>query len=451
MHGVASPEFGLLNTNEVKRRHILLKALLVGVVAGAVGSLFRLALIHIEIYRLQFLAQLPNRWPLIASIVLSAAFGALAVWLVARFCPEAAGSGIPDLKSVLLGERNMRWKTLLPVKFLAGVAAIGGGMALGREGPTIQMGGACGLGVGEILRVKRGEGERKALISAGAGAGLAAAFNAPLAGVIFVVEELQGNFTPVIFVAAFLASVSSDVISRLIVGGDPVLSLHVIGAPGTSVLPFAFLLGIVAGFGGIVFNRGLLASLDLRSRFPKVPSWGVGLIVGAIIGLVGAYFPRVIGSGNLLVEEAVTGTLAASPLLILLVARFGLTLVSYGSGAAGGIFAPLLVLGSIGGLWLGHLGHTVVPNWIPHPEVFAVLGMGALFTAIVRAPLTGIVLMVELTGEYGFMLPLLISCLTAYGVAEALKSEPIYEALRIRSLKRAQVTAGSVAAAQGNQ
>lgn len=434
MNASPNPSFGL-NTQEVRRRHILGKALCVGVTAGLVASAFRAALIAVEKLRLHVMDTWNVGGRISFSIVFGVATGALGVWLVRRFCPEVAGSGIPHLKSVLLGERPLRWPRVLAVKFIAGVAAIGGGMALGREGPTIQMGGATGLGVAELLRVKAGEGERKALISAGAGAGLSAAFNAPLAGVIFVLEELQGSFTPVVFVAAFLASVSADVVARLLMGEMPVLPLHAVSAPGTSALPLAAVVGLVAGLGGVLFNHCLLRSLDLQDRLRKWPSWAVGGLAGLLVGTMGGFFPHIVGSGNPLVEAAVTGNLVSRWLLVLLLARFFLTLISYGSGAAGGIFAPLLVLGSIGGLWIGQMVQVVAPSWIPHPEVFAVLGMGALLTATVRAPLTGIVLMVELTGEYGFMLPLLVSCLIAYGVAEGLNSAPIYEALRLRSLR----------------
>lgn len=436
MNASSSPTFGL-NTNEVRRRHILGKALCVGITAGLVASAFRWALVAIEALRLRVVDGLGASGRVAFSIAFATAMGALAIWLVRRFCPEAAGSGIPHLKSVLLGERALRWLRVLIVKFIGGIAAIGGGMALGREGPTIQMGGATALGVAELLRVRPGEGERKALISAGAGAGLSAAFNAPLAGVIFVLEELQGSFTPVIFVAAFLASVSADVVARLLMGELPVLPLHAVSAPGVSALPLAAVVGAVAGFGGVAFNRCLLLSLDLQDRLKKLPSWALGASAGLIVGTIGGFFPRIVGSGNQLVEAAVTGSLVTRWILVLLGARFLLTLVSYGSGAAGGIFAPLLVLGSLGGLWLGQAAQHVVPVWIPHPEVFAVLGMGALFTATVRAPLTGIVLMVELTGEYGFMLPLLVSCLIAYGIAEGMRSEPIYEALRLRTQRLA--------------
>ena len=426
-----------LNTDEVKRRHILPKALVIGLVAGLIASAFRRSLQWSELHRIAWLQELPR----IGSLGLALAFGAIGggicVWLVRRFAPEAAGSGIPHLKSVVLGEQQMNWKRILPVKFFAGLAGIGGGLALGREGPTIQMGGATGLMVSGWFRVKPGEGERKALIGAGAGAGLAAAFNAPLAGVIFVLEELQGGFTPVIFVAAFLASVTADVVCRVMTGETPVFDLHGMPAPSLRALPVALILGVLAGFGGVVFNRCLVASLDAFDRLRHWPAFAVGSLAGLVVGFAAWIYPAVSGSGATLAERSIAGEIAVRWVLVLIAARFVLTMVSYGSGAAGGIFAPLLVIGALGGLAVGRAAHAVAPVWAVHPEIFAVLGMGALLTSIVRAPLTGIVLMIELTGQYDFMLPLLVSCFAAYGVAEALRDRPIYEALRERSLLRA--------------
>ena len=424
--------FGL-GTEEVKRRHILPKALMVGLVAGLIASAFRESLQWVEHGRIAVLTGQSLAVRLLLATGMGAAGGALGLWLVRRLAPETAGSGIPHLKSVVLGERTLNWRRVLPVKFLAGVAGIGGGLALGREGPTIQMGGATGLMVAGWFRVKPGEGERKALISAGAGAGLAAAFNAPLAGMIFVLEELQGNFTPVVFVAAFLASVTADVVARVLTGEMPVFALDAMAAPTLAVLPVALLLGAAAGLGGVIFNRCLLASMDFFDRLKRWPAWTVGALSGGLVGLVGGFFPLLTGGGGVLAESALSGGIALRWLPLLLIARFGLTMVSYGSGAAGGIFAPLLVLGAFGGLATGALAHVLLPSLAPHPEIFAVLGMGALLTAIVRAPLTGIVLMIELTGKYDFMLPLLACCLVAYGVAEALQDKPIYEALRERS------------------
>lgn len=426
---------GGLSEEEVKRRHILPKALVVGIVAGVVASAFRISLEHAEHFRESTLARLPQWTALVAAIAGGAAAGGLGLWLVRRFAPEAAGSGIPHLKAVLHGETQMRWKRLLPVKFLAGVLGIGGGLALGREGPTVQMGGATGQMTACWFRIKSGFGERKALMSAGAGAGLAAAFNAPLAGLIFVLEELQGNFTPVVFVAAFLASVSADVVSRLLAGEAPVFHLQTLPVTNLSELPFALLLGVLAGFGGMLFNRCLLGSLDVVDRYSR-SDWMPGMIAGAIAGAAGWWMPGLAGGGGRMADNAIAGNFALSLLPVLILSRFALTMISYGSGAAGGIFAPMLVIGALGGLLFGTGSAALMPSLMEHPQTFALLGMGALFTAVVRAPLTGIVLMVEMTGQYDFMLPLLVSCLSAYGIAEAFRSPAIYEALHHRSRNR---------------
>ncbi|HVZ64641.1 MAG TPA: H(+)/Cl(-) exchange transporter ClcA [Lacunisphaera sp.] len=423
-----------LGGNEVKRRHIVLKAVLVGIVAGVLGSIFRLALEKGEHLRDLLIALSPAGWGLPTAILIGAVGGGVGVWLVRRFAPHAAGSGIPHLKAVLLREAEPEWKRLIPIKFAGGVLSTSGGFALGREGPTVQMGSAAGHMVSELFRVRAGEGERRALISAGAGAGLAAAFNAPLSGLIFVLEELHGNFTPVMFIAAFLASVSADVVSRLLMGELPVFHFTHMAAPGVTTLPWAALLGVGAGVFGVLFNRCLLATLDLRERLMRWPAFMVGAVVGVFVGFIGWVVPGLAGSGGPLVQLALSGRIALTLLPLFIVARFSLTMVSYGSGAAGGIFAPLLVLGALGGVWLGSGVHRLFEaSHSLTPQVFAVLGMGAMFTAIVRAPLTGIVLMIELTGSYDFMLPLLVSCMAAYGVAEWLGNRPIYEALRERA------------------
>jgi CIC family chloride channel protein len=422
---------------EVRRRHILFKALVLGVTAGLVGSVFRKALQFCELSRIHWIERLPRWEGLLVALAVGAVGAGTGLWLVRRFAPETAGSGIPDLKSVVMGEKTLRWKRVLPIKFLAGVLGIGGGLTLGREGPTVQMGGATGLMVSTWFRVKQGEGERKALISAGAAAGLAAAFNAPLASLIFVLEELSGSFTPVLFVATFIAAVSADVVCRVVAGESPVFALRDAPSPSLHTLPVAAIVGLAAGLGGVLFNKCLLRSLDAFDRLKTVPPFVVGAGAGLLVGFAAWIYPGMSGSGAVLTDRAMNGEIALKWMLVLLAARFLLTMASYGCGAAGGIFAPLLVLGSIGGLSVGAAVHEILPGWAAFPETFAVIGMGALFTATVRAPLTGIILMIELTGKYDFMLPLLVGCFAAYGVAEALGDMPIYEALRERSLHRA--------------
>jgi CIC family chloride channel protein len=324
---VAEPDSYGLAGDEVKRRHIVVKAVVVGVLAGVLASAFRLALEGGEHFRVWVVTTVPGVWGLAAALGIGCIGGGLAVWLVRRFAPHASGSGIPRLKAILLREAEPEWKRLLPVKFIGGVLATGSGFALGREGPTVQMGSAVGHAISDLFKVRQGEGERRALISAGAGAGLAAAFNAPLSGLVFVLEELHGSFTPVMFVAAFLASVSGDVVSRLMMGELPVFHLAGIASPGVGTIPWAAVLGVAAGGLGVLFNRGLLATMDLRDRLMKWPAFVVGASVGAFVGFIGWVVPGLAGSGGHLVREALAGGIALSLLPLYMLARFSPTTV----------------------------------------------------------------------------------------------------------------------------
>jgi CIC family chloride channel protein len=354
--------------------------------------------------------------------------------LTRRYSPEASGSGIPHLEAVLRRFRKLDWKRVLPVKFFGGIIAIGSGMALGREGPTVQMGGAIGDAISRLL--KSTQRERLTLISAGAGAGLAAAFNAPLSGLIFVLEEVRRDFQPIVFGAAFIAAIVADIIARIGTGQFPVFSVPNYPVPPLGSLPLFALMGIIAGFLGVLFNKSLLGTKKLYARIP--PRWilPASAITGGAIGLAGWFSPLLLGSGHNLAEVALKGNLAFTLIPMFFILRFVMTTTSYGTGAPGGIFAPLLVLGALIGSVFGQVANQWMPALVPIPAVFAVVAMAAYFTAIVRAPLTGIMLIVEMTGNYALMLPLLACCFCAYAVPEILKDTPIYEALLELDLKR---------------
>jgi CIC family chloride channel protein len=359
---------------------------------------------------------------------------AISVAVTRQYAPEASGSGIPHLEAVLHRFRTLEWKRLLPVKFLGGIAAIGSGLALGREGPTVQMGGAVGDAISRGLKVS--ERERLTLISAGAGAGLAAAFNAPLSGLVFVLEEVRRDFQPIVFGATFIAAAVADIIARIGSGQFPIFAVPGYAVPPLAALPIFALLGIASGLLGILFNRSLLSTIEIYSRLPARFVIPVAAITGGMIGLIGWFSPLVIGSGHSMAEAALKGDVLLTAIPMFFAIRFLLTMTSYATGAPGGIFAPLLVLGALIGLTVGQIAHHYFPDIVPIPAVFAVVGMAAYFTAIVRAPLTGIMLIVEMTGNYSQMLPLLVSCFCAYAVTEYVKDLPIYEALLERDLKR---------------
>ncbi len=426
-----------LRAHEQRRRQ-LPRALLVGLFAGLVAVAFRTALEEADGIRDGLVAYVHGHtfWAFPLPLALAAFGGAVAVYLVRHFAPEAAGSGIPHVKAVLHGLSPMLWGRVLWVKFVGGVAGIGAGLALGREGPTIQMGSAVGQMVsGWFSCTVR---ERRTLIAAGAGAGLAAAFNAPLAGLVFVLEEVQRDFSPGVFTATLIACGVADITTRILTGQLPIFHVQTEPIPPISLLPFALLIGVFAALLGVAFNRALVRSLDLFDHLRKWPPWMTGGLVGLVVGGVALFVPIAVGGGHHLVESMLDGQLSLPALGAFFAVRFGLTMLSYGCGAPGGIFAPLLVLGAAIGLGVGALASAFLPEALSRPHLFAVVGMAAYFTAIVRAPLTGIVLMVEMTGNYSLVLPLLVACLTAYGIADFLGDRPVYEALLERDLVRAQ-------------
>jgi CIC family chloride channel protein len=422
--------------HELRRRQ-LPRSILVGLTAGLVAVAFRAVLAEADELRHRLLDYVgDHRWALPLPPLLAAFGGGAAVYLVRRFAPETAGSGIPHVKAVLHDLTAMAWRRVLALKFIGGVAGLGSGLALGREGPTIQMGAAVGLMVsGWFPCTPR---ERRTLIAAGAGAGLAAAFNAPLAGVVFVLEEVQRDFAPGVFTGSLIASVVADIVSRYLVGQLPIFSVHTAAIPPLSLLPFALLVGALAAVLGVAFNRWLLTSLSLFERLAPRPAWLSGAVVGLAIGAVALVAPLAVGGGQRAVECMLAGELPLAALATLFVLRFALTMLSYGCGAPGGIFAPLLVLGAALGLCVGDVAAGWVPQAVSDPRTLAVVGMAAYFSAIVRSPLTGIVLMVEMTGNYALVLPLVVASLTAYGLADFLGDLPVYEALQRRDLVRTQ-------------
>jgi CIC family chloride channel protein len=323
---------------------------------------------------------------------------------------------------------------VLAVKMSSGVLAIGSGLALGREGPTVQMGGAVADGIAR--RMKATPQDRLTLTAAGAGAGLAAAFNAPLSGLVFVLEEVQRDFRPAVFGAAFIAAAAADVVARSVSGQLPVFTVPNYAMPPLTALPAFALLGVVAGLFGIFFNRSLLAALGMVGEFTGRRRLALSAAVGAGAGVVAWFYPFAVGGGHDLAESVLRNQIDVIAIPALFVLRFGLTVTSYATGVAGGIFAPLLVLGAALGLGAGHAVHIFLPALTAEPGVFAVVGMAAYFTAIVRAPLTGILLITEMTGSYEQMLPLLVASFCAYAVGEFFRDMPIYEALLQRDLTR---------------
>jgi CIC family chloride channel protein len=363
---------------------------------------------------------------------------AAALFLVRRFAPEASGSGVQEIEGALDGVRPLRWKRVLPIKFVGGLLALGGGMVLGREGPTIQMGGSFGQMIADCGKLPLPV--QRTLVAAGAGAGLAAAFNAPLAGVLFVLEEMRPQFkyTFTSVQAVVIACATADIVVRILTGQGPAISILTFKAPPLTSLWLFPLFGGVFGLLGFVYARLLVWTLDRFADLPGRAGGAAGPLVGAMIGFLAWLYPATVGGGDELIPSILAIPMAASSLLLLFAARFGTSLVSYGCGAPGGIFAPMLALGTLFGMTYGHSVCALFPQLIADPGVFAVAGMGALFTATVRAPITAVALAIEITANYEQILPLLLTCAAATIVAELLGSKPIYSVLLERTLAKAK-------------
>jgi len=419
---------------ESKRSLVALAVLapIVGACAGFIGALFRLALERLDNLRNELIswAHGDHLLGLLLIVTLSASAVAIAAWLVCRFSPAASGSGIPYVEAVLADRLPDPPLRLILIKFVGGLLAIGSGLALGREGPSVQMGGSIGDFLGRACR--RDVAECRVLLAAGAGAGLATAFNAPIAGAIFVLEELMRRFELRIAIAALGASATAIAVARMILGDSPDFHVEALAYASAQARPLYFLLGAIAGFVAILYNRLLLGGMAATDRLERWPVPLRAAVIGAAVGLLAWYAPGLVGGGDALTQRALSGAdaLALIPLMFML--RFALGAVSYAARTPGGLFAPMLVLGAQLGLLFGVVCQATFPGLHIQPAGFAVVGMAAFFTGVVRAPLTGIVLVVEMTGNVHMLLPMLGACFAAMLVPTLLHNPPIYESLGLR-------------------
>jgi chloride channel protein, CIC family len=399
-----------------------------GMGTGFVVALFRIVLQHGDRWRDAWIAR-AHGWPL-AGLPLTvgaiAGLSAFAAWLVERFSPYAAGSGIPRVEAVAKGELPPAPFSLLPVKFFGGWLAIGGGLALGREGPSVQMGANIGSLVAQKCRLT--QADHTALLAACGGAGLATAFNAPIAGAVFVLEELIRRFDTRIAIAALGTSCSAIAVARRFLGSAPDFQVNVLPYPGLgSGILFAGL-GTLAGFAGMLYNVVILRGLDLAARVRYRPACRAAA-VGAMVGVLGWFAPGLLGGGDAITQRTLSGLESVALLPLLFGVRFLMGPLSYSAGTPGGLFAPMLVLGAQLGLVFALLCRFALPHFGVPPAALAVVGMAAFFTAVVRAPVTGIVLVTELTAGFTQLIPMLWASFAAMVIPTLFGSSPIYDSL----------------------
>ncbi len=397
---------------------------------------FHLSLDYGEALRtrvINFAHQQPADGPWITiGFALAAVF--LSAGLAILFSPEASGSGIPHLKAVLMGHRSFRWLRVLMIKFISTVVASSGGLMVGRGGPNVHMGGAIGQGIANLWPdtiIK----DRSVMVAAGGGAGLTAAFNSPLAGLMFTLEELDSRCTPFEFFAAAIACLTTDMVCRVMLGQSPFFHITITEAPPLNLLMAFLPLGIVSGILGCLFNKIFLASQKLvRLAFWKRMAWWI--LLAAMVAAVNWFIPALSGGGQGFINRIFEGNiLNLNTAALFFIIRFIVTLGSSSSSASGGIFMPVLVLGALLGLGVGSVLQLLFPELDIDPKLFAVAGMASYFTGVVQAPLTGIVLLIEMTGNYTVILPLFVACFSAQLIADLLGVVPIYDALTENDLR----------------
>ena len=354
--------------------------------------------------------------------------GALSTgYLLFRFFPNARGSGVPQTKAALFARDGyISIKTVFG-KFFCTSATLASGIPLGREGPAVQV----GAGIASVLGRKLGlrPEKVKALIPVGAAAAVAAAFNTPLAAVLFALEEVVGDLHAPVLGSVVLASATSWAVMRLLLGNDPLFKVpeYQLSHP-VELLAYA-VLGVAGGLVSAAFSRLLLW---LRKKFLQLPSktrWFQPVAGGLVVGMMGWFVPQLLGVGYMHVGDALNGDLALRFVILLLVLKFFAVVISYSSGNAGGIFGPSLFLGAMLGGIVGNVAHSILPAYVAKSGPYALVGMGAAFAGIVRAPMTSVVMIFEITRDYAVIVPLMISNLLSLFISSRLQPKPIYEEL----------------------
>ena len=426
-----------------KRRfslRLLLEGLAVGLGAGISISVFRYLLAGSEILRPVIYhnlreAMADGQWQWLALYIISFIIIAYLLKLIVAREPMCTGSGIPQIKGILQGDMSMRWFSVLWSKIIGGVLAIGAGMSLGREGPSVQIGACVGQGLSQTSR--RTGFESRILMTAGAGAGLAAAFNAPLAGVIFGLEEMQKTISPALLLTGITASITAATVTEVVFGMSPVFSMGYLLPLPLNLFDVLVVAGIVIGLLGRLFNIALAYSLNTYSRL-GLSGMKKPLVPLALAGILGFVLPEILGGGNLLVDSLVVTDYTIGFLCLLFVGKFLFTMICFGSGVPGGIFLPMLVLGAAGGAVLAKL--LVLAGLLPamYYADIIVFGMAAYFSSVVKSPVTGSILILEMTGSFQHMLALLVVSLTAYIISDLTGGRPVYDELLDRALGKSK-------------
>jgi CIC family chloride channel protein len=348
-------------------------------------------------------------------------------YLLFRYFPDARGSGVPQTKAALFAREGRITLGTVFGKFFCTSATLASGIPLGREGPAVQV----GAGIASVLGRKLGlrPEKVKALLPVGAAAAVAAAFNTPLAAVLFTLEEVVGDLHAPVLGSVVLASATSWAMLRLLLGNNPLFQVPQYQLVSPLEFVVYAVLGVAGGLVSVVFTKLLLSMRERFLRFPRKTVWFQPLTGGLMVGMMGWFVPQVLGVGYKHVGEALNGGMAVRLMVLLLILKLLAVTISYASGNAGGIFGPSLFIGAMLGGIVGSVAHGLLPTYVAPPGVYALVGMGTAFAGIVRAPMTSVVMIFEITRDYAVIVPLMISNLVSFFISSRLQRQPIYEVL----------------------
>ena len=425
-----------INSLKSRRNNVVLIFLcfVVGIFSGIIVGSYTLILKKMTIFREFFTTNLgfPK---IIIGITVFILLGLAIQFMLSKY-PLISGSGIPQVSGLLTKKVKFKWLGELITKFVGGILAIGAGMSMGREGPSVHLGALVGSGIKKLTR--RSEVEEKYLVTCGASAGISSTFNAPLAGVIFSLEEIHKFFSPLLLICVMVASGTSNFVSRMILGSHTSFQYNFIlpkDIPYYVIALVTVIFCIVITITGRAFSYFLLL-IQKYYRKINLNNYVKISIFMVIAYIVAVFFSDITGGGHELIEEMFGKNVMLKTIIIILILKFFYTMLCYATSAPGGIFLPMLVIGALTGKVYGEvLNHYFsIPNEIiVH---FMLLGMAAYFTAVVRAPITGITLILEMTGNFSYLYMLIVVCTITYIFTELLKMEPIYERLYLNMFQK---------------
>lgn len=419
----ASKVYRVLSGFNQLRWKIAAKGILTGFVAGLFVVFYRLGVEYGTESAIKIYAFLRRNPIIIIPWLLFALLIALFIsWLI-KFEPMSTGSGIPQVEGILLYGMKMKWYTILFVRFTGGIISSFFGVSLGREGPSIQIGASASQAIAQ--KISNNKLEENYLITGGAAAGLSAAFNAPLSGIVFALEEVHRSFSPLILIAATTASLTADIVSKYFFGLNPVLNFITIPQLPERFYFWLLPIGLLSGLIGSLTNKSLL---KFQAMYDKIPMF-IRPIVALVIALpCGLFLPQVLGGGQNLIQIAEQGTTPIDLIILFLVIKLIFTCICFGSGIPGGIFMPILSIGALSGCGLGLLAsHMGLPS--EYISIFTVCAMAGALSSSVKAPVTSILLIAEMTGSLVHLLPVAACSFIALLLSDIIKVTPIYEAL----------------------